>query len=745
MAVLNVHADPSHRRRLTAVLEEAGFEVAEACDGREALARVARNPPELVVLAADLPDINGLGICRAVRADPALRRVPVLLVSERFASSQERGRGLDEGADACLPWPFEPSELVAAARALLRTRRAEEASGLGVGPLLSILERSAAGVWEWDIRAGVLSATAPNHALFGLDPDGPTPGPEDFQRLIHPDDLPAMRDAFRDALQGRTDSYEAEYRIRRADDGAERWLCSCGRVIRGADGRPERLVGISKDVTDRRAEGERLRRSEQFLRTLIAALPDAAVFLVDRDLRYLFADGQALHAAGLRSDDFAGRTPAEAEGPESAVSFEPHIRAALAGTPFRCEREAGGRTYLLHGTPLRDADGTVYAALAVSLDITDRKAAERELAGVRDRLEMAMSAGSVATWIWDIAADRVVADSNLTRFFGITPEEAAGGEVASYVRAIHPEDRPRVEAAIARAVESGTDYQAEYRVTGTDGVERWVLARGRVERDAEGRAVRMPGAVLDITDRCRAEQALAEREEHFRLLAEVNPVGIIRGTAGGGVRYANPAYCRITGRAAEDFASGRVGWADITPPEWLPVDAERIAEARERGVCTPYEKEYLRPDGTRVPVLVGYTLFGEGRAESAAFIMDLAEIRQAREALAESEFRLRLALEASATGIWDWDVGTDAVTWSPQCHAIHGLAPAEFDGTAPGFDRLLHPEDRGRVWSAVRAAIRDRTLYEAEFRIVRPDGRVRWVANRGRASYDAEGRPLRAT
>lgn len=108
-----------------------------------------------------------------------------------------------------------------------------------------------------------------------------------------------------------------------------------------------------------------------------------------------------------------------------------------------------------------------------------------------------------------------------------------------------------------------------------------------------------------------------------------------------------------------------------------------------------------------------------------------------------SNARLRLALEASKTGIWTWDLTADAVTWTPECYEIHGLAAGAFDGTSAGFFRLVHPDDRVRREATVRAAIEDHTPYHSEFRVIRPGGEVLWVENLGRASYDVSGRPLR--
>ena len=111
--------------------------------------------------------------------------------------------------------------------------------------------------------------------------------------------------------------------------------------------------------------------------------------------------------------------------------------------------------------------------------------------------------------------------------------------------------------------------------------------------------------------------------------------------------------------------------------------------------------------------------------------------------LRASNARLRLALEASKTGIWTWDLTTDAVTWTPECYEIHGLPEGAFDGTSAGFFRLVHPDDRVRREATVRAAIEDHTAYHSEFRVIRPGGEVLWVENLGRASYDVSGRPVR--
>ena len=122
-----------------------------------------------------------------------------------------------------------------------------------------------------------------------------------------------------------------------------------------------------------------------------------------------------------------------------------------------------------------------------------------------------------------------------------------------------------------------------------------------------------------------------------------------------------------------------------------------------------------------------------------------AELVQANTALCESERRLRLALRAGHTGVWDWDLATNRLTWSEESYAIHAMRPGSFEGTIESFKQLVHEADRERVFENLNAAIDQGEIYTCEFRIVRPDGSVRWVTNLGVVQFDAAGQPASMT
>jgi len=113
------------------------------------------------------------------------------------------------------------------------------------------------------------------------------------------------------------------------------------------------------------------------------------------------------------------------------------------------------------------------------------------------------------------------------------------------------------------------------------------------------------------------------------------------------------------------------------------------------------------------------------------------------ERLQTSEERLRLALDAGRMGVWDWNIATGEVTWTESLEPLHGLTPGTFSGTFEGFRALVYPEDRDVVDRAIAKAVDEGSGYDIEFRNVRPDGAVGWIAGKGRVFRDASGRPVR--
>ncbi len=173
-----------------------------------------------------------------------------------------------------------------------------------------------------------------------------------------------------------------------------------------------------------------------------------------------------------------------------------------------------------------NAEGKPRFILGRSVDLTTKVFAEREIKDARARLEATLGAAEIGTWIWEVAENRVFADRNLARLFNVSDADAEGGAIEQYTAAIHEEDRARVQQAIETASRAGERYEVEYRLVRPEGGYRWVVARGRAERDpATGVVTRFPGVVLDITGRRQAEDTARASAESLRIALESAHLG----------------------------------------------------------------------------------------------------------------------------------------------------------------------------------------------------------------------------
>src|SRR5215831_15029390 len=153
---------------------------------------------------------------------------------------------------------------------------------------------------------------------------------------------------------------------------------------------------------------------------------------------------------------------------------------------------------------------------------------------------------------------------------------------------------------------------------------------------------------IQVAEREKAEAEVRELarglEAKIRRLVEANVVGIVMWNLEGAITEANDAFLRMVEYDREDLASGRVRWMDLTPPEWRDRDEKALADLKATGIFQPFEKEYLRKDGSRVPILLGGAFFEGSGNDGVAFVLDLTEQKRAQEKLRETETRLEAFL-----------------------------------------------------------------------------------------------------
>jgi PAS domain S-box-containing protein len=298
-----------------------------------------------------------------------------------------------------------------------------------------------------------------------------------------------------------------------------------------------------------------------------------------------------------------------------------------------------------------------------------------------------------------------------------------------------------VDVAMMRRVLDGTsrgekDFDITHRLLMPDGSVKFVHVLSRVLKDATGN-LEIAGALMDVTENARLYRDLAEREARVRRLIDSNIIGIFIWEAEGRILEANDAFLHMVGYDRKDVVSGQVRWTDLAPTEWRERDERALAERKSTGKLQPYEKEYFRKDGSRVPAMMGAANFDEGGNQGVAFVLDLTKRKRAEQALRESEFKLRQIIE-TVPGLL-WSNGPDSVPTHVSQRMLDycGVRFEEFKRR--GWEAFMHPADFPQIVKAYDHAIQTGTSYEGVTRLRRADGEFRWHHARCEPLRDRQG------
>jgi len=272
---------------------------------------------------------------------------------------------------------------------------------------------------------------------------------------------------------------------------------------------------------------------------------------------------------------------------------------------------------------------------------------------------------------------------------------------------------------------------------------RIMASLGKFASSAYQALVHIEDLKIQVAEREKAEAEVRELasglEAKIRRLVEANVVGIVIWNLEGAIIEANDAFLQMVQYGREDLLRGRVHWTDLTPPEWRGRDTQALTNLKTTGIFQPFEKEYFRKDGSRVPVLLGGALFEGGGSQGIAFVLDLSEQKRAEEALRRSEAYLAEAQKLSRTGSWHWNIGAGEVTWSQEFFAIFGFDSERDKASHQLYIERIHPEDRSRAEEARATAIRERQDYEAEYRLLLPEGVIKYLHSIGHCLVNQSG------
>jgi PAS domain S-box-containing protein len=357
------------------------------------------------------------------------------------------------------------------------------------------------------------------------------------------------------------------------------------------------FAAFIRDISKRKQAEQAIKESEERYRALIENFPSGHISVYDRDLRVTFVGGEDFRSHG-RPEMFLGRNLSEIAAAETYAVVEPNLRQAFEGNTVTYETpSAGGRKYRATATPLFWKDGVVVEVMVAAANITGQKEVEEALRESEERFRLLAEVTNDAIWDWDLATNELWWNEGFEKLFGFRRDEIEK-TIDSWYHRVHPEDRDRVIPDIHRTIAEGhTDWFGEYRFLCKSGRYAYVLDRGRVIRNSEGKAVRMVGGMRDLTERREAEAALLASEERFRATFEQAPIGIAEVSPEGAFERVNPKLCEMFGYSSDELLT--LNARGLTHPDDLPTTEVLVAEVLA-GRRTTFEtdKRYIRKDGS---------------------------------------------------------------------------------------------------------------------------------------------------
>jgi PAS domain S-box-containing protein len=441
-----------------------------------------------------------------------------------------------------------------------------------------IFENAPVGIFQTTPQGRFLSANPEYARMAGY----PTPS----EMIAQISDIstqlyvrPEERKRYRELLhrQGQVTNYEVELRRR---DGSTFWVSMNTKALENQGGE---IVydGFLTDVTERVRVEQALRNAEARQRAMIANIADV-IAIIDQGGIIRFKSANIEKWFGWRSEDLLGTLGWDNVHPEDldgALKMYAELLAEPNGTRslesrYRCKDGTYKWTSFAAVNLLHNPD--IKGFLINYRDITESKRAKEALMESESRLALAMDAVSDGIWDWRVDTGKVYYSPRWYLMLGYEPYELPQA-FETWQKLLHPDDRSRAEQNIAKYLETTEPFEMEFRMSTRQGGWKWILARGKtVERNRDGKARRMLGTHVDITERRQAEDALRESERHLQKVFDILPVGLWFADKDGTLLKGNPAGIKIWGAQplvdpssygifkARRFPSGE----EIAPSEW---------------------------------------------------------------------------------------------------------------------------------------------------------------------------------
>ncbi|MGB7443714.1 MAG: PAS domain S-box protein [Coleofasciculaceae cyanobacterium] len=542
-----------------------------------------------------------------------------------------------------------------------------------------------------------------------------------------------------------------EIRVRKADGAYFSALISAELIEFKGE---QAIVSTFCDITEYKQVESALRESEALFHTIANSAP-VLMYMSDEDTLCTFFNQPWLDFTGRSLEQELGNGWMEGIHPEDLEYFrDNYLSTCSAYNLFRLEyrlRRADGqyRWVLCTGVPHHTTEGSFAGYICSCIDITDRKEAEEERRRSEARYRAIVEDQTELICRFRPDGSLLFVNETYCRYFGKKQQELIE---SNFCCLSLDQNRQQIEKYIVALTSDDPVVTNEEMVTIANQESYWLQWINRGIFSEQGELVELQAVGRDITERKRTEEVLREHQLFVERIADATPgilyiYDLIRQRH----VYTNQQIAELLGytptqvqEMGSNFTDQVIYPADL--PKYQEYIQQRIPQAKD-GEILEFDYRVRHASGERRWLQNRDTVFIRNELGCPIQIIgvaqDITKRKQAESALQASEERLRVALEAAGMSSWEWNLLTDQITWSGNFDFFSSMLPSRFDGKHETFIESIHSPDRPRVLEALENAVNDGEDYDVEFRVILPDGNVRWVASKGQVFYGETGFAVR--
>ena len=553
--------------------------------------------------------------------------------------------------------------------------------------------------------------------------------------------------------------WEGEFNVLKKD-GSTLPAHITNTYLKDIDGNNIGFIGISIDITERKQAEVKLRESEEKHRTLFETMNDGVVYQ-DADGKIISANSSAERILGLTFDQMQGRSSVDPrwksiqeDGSDLPGDTHPSMVALKTGQPVSNSimgifhpKEEETRWININAIPqFKPGQKKSYQVYTTFQDITERKQAELLLRETEEQLVMAEKIGHTGSWTYYIETDNFWASTEAHRIYGLSLDNDR--IPIELIEACIPE-RKRVHQSLVDLINGVKDYHIEFSINPEDGsAPKIINSIAMLERDKQGNPLKIHGFVQDITERKQAEKSLRESEERFRLAMEASNDGLYDWNLESNEIYYSPGWKMMLGYQDHELANDFSIWEETTDKEdvkksWA-LQQKLISKEIDRFVL---EFKMKHKDGHWVEILSrAEAIFNdEGKAiRIVGTHTDITDRKQAEKSLQLSEERFTLAMKASNDGLFDWNLETNDIYYSPGWKKMLGYEDHELANDFSVWEKTTEEVDVKKSWELQQKLIsKEIDRFVLEFKMKHKDGHWVEILSRAEAIFNGEGKAIR--